>query len=108
MQDGPLFRDVDFVPAKHGIDAGPQAGLLRQLQKELERLVGNAVLRIVEVDANGLDRHALPAGRRRPRRASGGATPGLRVMGFKGLPCSECGEWCVLLFMLIPLRFAAH
>ena len=23
VQDAPLLRDIDFVPAKHGIDAGP-------------------------------------------------------------------------------------
>ena len=31
VQDGPLLRDIDFFPAKHGIDAGPQTGFLCQL-----------------------------------------------------------------------------
>ncbi len=61
VQDGPLFRDVDLLAAEHGVDALPQAGLLRQLQKEPERLVGDAVLGIVEADADGLDGHALAA-----------------------------------------------
>lgn len=41
--------------------SGPQAGLPRQLQKEPERLIGDPVLRIVEVDADGLDCHELSA-----------------------------------------------
>jgi hypothetical protein len=61
VQDGPLLRDVDLLAPEHGIDASPQAGLLRQLQKEPECLVGDAVLRIVKVDADGLSCHALPA-----------------------------------------------
>ena len=94
VQDGPLFRDVDFVPAKHGIDAGPQAGFLRQLQQELERLIGDAVLRIVEVDADGLDRHPLPALGVVREELPEMQLADLRVMGFEGLPRRACGELC--------------
>ena len=62
VQDGALLRDVDLLAAKHGVDARPQAGFFRQLQQELERFIGDAVLGIVKVDADGLGRHALPAG----------------------------------------------
>ena len=53
VQDGPLLGLVDLLPAKHGIDTGPQAGFLGQLQEEPHRRVGGAVLRVVEVDADG-------------------------------------------------------
>ncbi len=61
VQDGPLLGNVDLLPPKHGIDTGPQAGFLGQLQQELHRLVGDAVLRVIEVDADGLGGQALPA-----------------------------------------------
>ncbi len=92
MQDGPLLRDVDLLAPEHGLDAGPQAGFLRQLQKEPERLVGDPVLRIVQVDADGLSRQALPA-----LRIGGEELPKMRlphfpVMGFEGLPGREFRE----------------
>ena len=61
MQDGPLLGDVDLLAAEHGVDAGSQAGFLGQLQEEIQRLVGDAVLGVVEVDADGLDRQAFAA-----------------------------------------------
>ena len=61
VQDGAVFGDVDLVAAEHGVDAGAEAGLLGQLQQQLQRLVGDAVLRVVEEEADGLDGQALAA-----------------------------------------------
>ena len=61
VQDGAVFRDVDLVTPEHGVDARAQAGLLRQLQEELEGFVGDAILRVIQVEAHGLDRQALAA-----------------------------------------------
>ena len=61
VQDGAVLRDVDLLAAEHGVDPRAQAGFLGQLQEQLERLVGDAVLRVVEVDARRLGRHALAA-----------------------------------------------
>ena len=61
VQDGPVFRDVDLLAPEHGVDALAQAGFLGQLQEQLERFVGDAVLRVVEVDAHRLGGHALAA-----------------------------------------------
>ena len=52
VQDRALLRDVDLLSAKHGVDALAQAGLVRQLQQQLQRFVGDAVLGIVEKYAN--------------------------------------------------------
>jgi hypothetical protein len=38
---------------KHGINAVSQAGFLGQLQQEPECLIGDAMFRVVEVDADG-------------------------------------------------------
>ncbi len=84
VQDGPLLGDVDLLPPKHGIDAGPQAGFLGQLQEELQRLVGDAVLRVIEVDADGLGGQALPALGDLRRRVSEDAAPGSSCNGLRG------------------------
>ena len=89
VQDGPLLRDVDLLTAKHGIDASPQTGLLRQLQKKPECLVGDAVFGVVKVDPDGLGCHSLPALWIVCEELSKMQLPDLRVMGFEGLPCRE-------------------
>ena len=93
VQDGPLLRDVDLLAPEHGIDASPQAGLLRQLQQEPEGFVGDAVLRIVKVDADGLRGHALSALWIVREELPQMKLPDSPVMGFEGLPCGEGGEW---------------
>ena len=61
MQDCPLLGNVDLFPAKHRIDARPQAGLFGEFEQQPNGLFGNAVLRVVEVDADRLNGEALPA-----------------------------------------------
>src|SRR5262249_27970718 len=61
VEDGALLGDVDRLPAEHGVDPLAQAALLGQPHEEPERLVSDAVLGVVEVDADGLDRQALTA-----------------------------------------------
>jgi hypothetical protein len=55
VQDGPVFGDVDLFPAKHGVDALAQAGLLGKLEEELAGFLGDAVLGVVEKEAGRLD-----------------------------------------------------
>ena len=61
VQHGAVLGDVDLVAAEHRVDALAQARLLGQLQQQLERLVGDAILRVIEIDARRLDRQALAA-----------------------------------------------
>ena len=61
VQYGPFFRDVDLLAPEHGVDPLPESGFLRQPQEECHGLVGDPVLRIVEVDARRLGRHPLAA-----------------------------------------------
>ena len=61
MQDGAIFRDVDFLAAKHRVDPGAQPGLFGELDEQLERLVGDAIFRVIQVDAGGLRGHPLAA-----------------------------------------------
>ena len=61
MQDGAIFRDVDLLAPEHGVDPRSQAGFLGQLKEQLERFVGDAILRVIEEDAGSLGGHPLPA-----------------------------------------------
>ena len=61
VQDGAFLREVDFVPAKHGVDLRPQARFLGQLDEECSGLVGDAIFGIIKEDARGLGRQPLSA-----------------------------------------------
>ncbi len=62
VQDRPVLRRVDPVAAEHRLRALREARFLGELEKEAQRLVGDAVLRVVEVDADALGGQALAAG----------------------------------------------
>ncbi len=61
MQDGAILGEVDPFAPEHGVDPLIQATIAGQLQKQLECFVGDPVLRVIEEQAQGLDRHALAA-----------------------------------------------
>jgi hypothetical protein len=92
VEDGPVLRDVDLLAAEHGVDPGAQAAFLRQLQKEFERFLGNAILGVIEVDANRLGGHALAAFGIIREKLPEMQFPDLPMVGFKGLPCWASGK----------------
>ena len=49
MQNGPVFGNVDFLTSEHGVDPRSQIRFLRQLHQQVQRFVGDAVLRVIEV-----------------------------------------------------------
>jgi hypothetical protein len=63
VQHRSIFRDVDFLASKHRVDPGPQPALFCELDEQPERLVVDAIFRIVQEDAGGLRRHPLAARR---------------------------------------------
>src|SRR5438093_12274399 len=62
VEDGAVLRHVDALPAEHGVDALPEARRLGQIEQPAHRLVGDAVLRVVEIESGGFERKALSAG----------------------------------------------
>ena len=94
MQDGPLFGNVDLVSAKHGINTGPQTGFLGQLQEEFERFIGDAVLGVIEVDADRLGGKALSAFGVVREELSEVHLSDHWEMGFECLPRRALSEWC--------------
>ena len=81
VQHGAVLGDVDLLAAEHRVDALAQPRLLRQRQQQAQRLVGDAVLRVVEVDAGGLERRGARRAAGRRRRARAGAAPSAWVHG---------------------------
>ena len=61
VQHGAIFGCVDLLAAEHRVDPRAQARLFGELQQQLERLVGDAILRVIEVEARRLRRQAFAA-----------------------------------------------
>jgi hypothetical protein len=61
VQDRSVFRDINLLSSKHGIDPRSQPAFFRQLHEEFEGLVSDAILRIIEVEAHCLRGQALAA-----------------------------------------------
>ena len=59
VEDGSVLSNVDLLPPEHGVNPNSQAGFLCQLQKELESLIGDAILGVVQIDAHSLGSHML-------------------------------------------------
>ena len=56
VQHGAVLGDVDLLATKHGIDPPTQPGLFGETEEQRQRLIGDPVLRIVEINAGGLRR----------------------------------------------------
>ena len=105
VQDGPVLRDVDLLAAEHGVDPRSQAGFLGQLQEKLERFVGDAILRVVEVEPDRLDRHALAALGIIREELAQMQLPDLLIVSFEGLPRRTFGERLIVGFTCQLLSF---
>ena len=87
VQHRAVLGDVDAVATKHGVDALAQPALGRQLQQEAQRLVGDAVLRVVEVQPGRLEREALRTpgvAREQLAQVAAGDLPLVRLQGLPG------------------------
>ena len=61
MQHRAILGDVDLVATEHRIDALAQPRLLRQFEQQLDGLRGDAMLRVVEVETDLLERELIRA-----------------------------------------------
>ncbi len=92
VQHRALLADIDLVTAEHCVDARAQAGFLGEPQQQRERLVGDAVLRVVEVETGGLGSEALAALRILGEERAEVERADLLVVGVERLPGRSCGE----------------
>ena len=89
VQHRTVLGHVDPLSGEHGIPVPLEPGLLGQLDQEAHGLVGDAVLRVVEVEPDGLRAQPLAPGgvlgEELPQMAalylSNGAWPALRKRG---------------------------
>ena len=61
MQYRAVFSDINFLAAKHRVDQGAQTAFFGQLQHELQRFIGHAIFRIIEVKAGRFQRQTFTA-----------------------------------------------
>ena len=52
---------IDLFVAKHRVDVIPQAGLRRKIEKQAHCFAADAVLRIITVEARGIESEAFAA-----------------------------------------------
>ena len=87
VQHRALLGHVDPVATEHRFDSPAQPRLLGELQQQAQCLVGDAVLRVVEVDPRRIDRQPYAAIRILLEKVSQVEVPYFRAMRLEGLPC---------------------
>ena len=87
MQDRAVFRNVDFVAAEHGLDAPAESAVLRQPEEQFQGLPGYAIFRVIQVQADRFDRHALAAGGILRKKLAQMQLTDLLIVTCKALPC---------------------
>ena len=92
MEDGAVLGRVDPVAAEHRLRALRETGLARELEQEAQRLVGDAVLRVVEIDACALGREPLAAGRVVGEQVAQMEPADVGDMPFEGCPRGPLAE----------------
>jgi hypothetical protein len=92
MQDRPLLGDVDLVSAKHGVDPRLQPGLPSQFDQQLDGIAGNAILRVVEQQAQGLNRELLAALRVSREQVAQVQGADLLMVGLESIPCLQFNQ----------------
>ena len=97
VQNGAVFRDVDLVAAEHGIDPLAQAALSGQADEQFERLVRDAILRVIKEDPASLGRQIVPAPGISDKKFAQVEPGYFRMMRLKGFPGRTVGQ-----------RFGAH
>ena len=92
MEHGPVFGAVDLLALEHGVNPLPQAGFVRELQQELHRLAGDAVLRVIEINARRFGGQALAALAVIREQIAQVQRARLLTMGLEALPGRPLGE----------------
>ena len=93
VQHGAVFGDVDFFAIEHRVHFPAQARFPGQLQEQLERLVGDAILGVIQKQSTGFDRECLAAFGVFSEQFSQRPFLDFLVMRGEGLPSRALGEW---------------
>jgi hypothetical protein len=60
VQNRSLLGEVNLLPAKHGVDSFSQSGFPGEFDQQFEGLVGDAILRIIEIKAHAFYSQTRP------------------------------------------------
>jgi hypothetical protein len=71
VKNGPVLRRVNFLALEHGVNVLSQSAFLGKTDEATNRLIGDSIFRIVQVDAGPLHGHPLTpigiVGKKRPQ-----------------------------------------
>ena len=87
MQRCSIFRNVDLLPAEHGVNPCLESGLLRQLDEKLNSLICDPIFRIIEIDSHVFGSHAFATCRITGEEIAEMQAPTSSVMVFENPPC---------------------
>ena len=92
VEHGSPFRDVDLLAPEHGVDTGSQAALLREADEQPHRLLGDPVLRIIEIDTRGVHGQSFAAPRIAGKQLAEMHGADVSMVLFEGLPGRSPGD----------------
>src|ERR1700730_10833619 len=93
MKGGTPFRNIDLFPAKHRVAPRRDAALFRKPQQQPQRLVGYAVLRVVEIKSRSFRHKPFATARILGEHLPQMQSLDLIVVDGKGLPSWRCGRF---------------
>ena len=94
VQDGPVLGHVDVLAAEHGVPPFRHAGLGGQFDQQPHGLVGDPVLRVVQVEPGRLRAQPLASPRIRGEQLPQMLAGDLRVVPPQRLPCLPLRQRC--------------
>ena len=92
VQNGAPLGDVDLLAREHRVDAPAQSRFLGQREQQAHRVVGDAMLGVVEVESRGLGREGLAAPRVLAEQRAQMNVADFLVMLAQRLPGAPFGE----------------
>jgi hypothetical protein len=93
VQDRAVFRDVDLFAPEHGVEPFAQAGFIGEPHEQLQRFIGDAVLRVIQMQTRSFGRHALAALRVVRKELAQMQLPDTSMVSGEGIPCLTFREW---------------
>ncbi len=93
MQNRSFLGEVNLLPVKHGVDSFPQSRFLGEFDQQLECLVRDAILRVIEIKAQGFHSQTRPPLGIVRKELSQVYFPDLLIVGPEVLPCLALDRW---------------
>lgn len=93
VQNRSFLGEVNLFPAKHSVDSFPQSRFLREFEQQLECLVRDAILRVIEIEAQCFQSQTSPSLGIVGKELSQVYFLDLLIVGSEVLPCLALYCW---------------